>query len=188
MPLNEHFSAREVNELYAEMASEAEEIVSAALPDTKLVETRTADMRYRGQGHEITVALPNGFYGESLSAELSEWFDNAYNATYTRRIPGLEVEVINWTLRLSGPAREPSERMREPEETRAPTGNKYKMFNEETGEFSEVIVYQRELLMAGNKITGPSAILEEETTTIIPKGFNARVNANGYIIMKKDLV
>ena len=188
MPLNEHFSAREVNELYAEMASEAEEIVSAALPKTKLVETRTADMRYRGQGHEITVALPNGSYGESLSAELSEWFDNAYNATYTRRIPGLEVEVINWTLRLSGPAREPSARMREPEETRAPTGNKYKMFNDETGEFSEVIVYQRELLMAGNKIAGPSAIIEEETTTIIPKGFNARVNAKGYIIMKKDLV
>ena len=62
------------------------------------------------------------------------------------------------------------------------------MFNDETGEFSEVIVYQRELLIAGNKIAGPSAILEEETTTIIPKGFNARVNAKGYIIMKKDLV
>ena len=32
----------------------------AGAPDARLAETRTADMRYRGQGHEIAISLPAG--------------------------------------------------------------------------------------------------------------------------------
>src|SRR6185436_12999462 len=49
-----------VNRLFAEMHAEAEAVVKAGAPNARLVETRTADMRYRGQGHEITVDLPRG--------------------------------------------------------------------------------------------------------------------------------
>src|SRR6186713_653078 len=39
-----------VNRLFAEMRAEAEAVVKAGAPDARLVATRTADMRYRGQG------------------------------------------------------------------------------------------------------------------------------------------
>ncbi len=54
------FDPAYVNKLFAEMRAEAEAVVKAGAPNAKLLETRTADMRYRGQGHEITVDLPAG--------------------------------------------------------------------------------------------------------------------------------
>ena len=48
------------------MRAEAEAVVRAGAPDATLVETRTADMRYRGQGHEISVSLPLGRFDASL--------------------------------------------------------------------------------------------------------------------------
>ena len=53
--LDADFDPACVNELFAEMRAEAEAVVKAGAPDAELIETRTADMRYRGQGHEITV-------------------------------------------------------------------------------------------------------------------------------------
>ena len=40
-----------------------------ARPRRKLVETRTADMRYRGQGHEITVDLPTGAFTRGVARQ-----------------------------------------------------------------------------------------------------------------------
>ena len=53
------FDAKMLNELFAAMRAEAEAVVRPAAPGEALVETRLAFMRYRGQGHEIAVPLPN---------------------------------------------------------------------------------------------------------------------------------
>ena len=57
-------------------------------------------MRYRGQGHELSVTLPPGPYDAEQRVRFVDLFDIAYEASYARRIPDLDVEVINWTLRL----------------------------------------------------------------------------------------
>ena len=90
-----------VNALFAEMRAEAEAVVKAGAPNAKLVEIRTADMRYRGQGHEITVDLPAGAFTAASRAELIELYETGYAATFGRTIPGLGVEIMNWTLRLA---------------------------------------------------------------------------------------
>ena len=41
--------------LFAEMRAEAEAVVRLGFPTGELAETRTAFMRYRGQGHEVAV-------------------------------------------------------------------------------------------------------------------------------------
>ena len=53
------FDAKTVNGLFSAMREEAEAVVRRAAPGETLVETRHAFMRYRGQGHEIAVPLPN---------------------------------------------------------------------------------------------------------------------------------
>src|SRR5262249_37310749 len=70
-------------------------------PNAKLVETRTADMRYRGQGHEITVDLPPGEFNAGSREKLIKLYEDGYAATFGRTIPGLSVEIMNWTLRLA---------------------------------------------------------------------------------------
>lgn len=182
--LDDSFDPDGLNALFREMRTEAEEIVAAAAPGAVLVEKRTADMRYRGQGHEITVDLPAGPYDRSLRDTLGEAFNQAYAETYSRRIPGLDVEAMNWTLRLSAEIEAPAPCPPDPAAVaRAPSGMR-DMFDPDTGVFSSVPVYQRSALAPGAAIGGPAIIAEDETTTVVLAGFTARINALGYIVLK----
>jgi N-methylhydantoinase A len=95
------FDPAYVNALFAEMRAEAEAVVKAGAPAAKLVETRTADMRYRGQGHEIAVSLPAGLFDRASREKLIKLYEAGYATTFGRTIPGLGVEIMNWTLRLA---------------------------------------------------------------------------------------
>ena len=92
------FNADQANALLAAMRAEAEAIVRRGAPTAPLVETRSAFMRYRGQGHEITVPLPvRDFYAKD-GAQLRLAFEDAYRRLYHRTIPGVEVEALSWVL------------------------------------------------------------------------------------------
>src|SRR5438105_3729349 len=82
--------------LPAAMRQEAEAIVRLGEPDAALTETRSAFMRYRGQGHEIAVPVPARAYQHEDAAELLAAFEDAYRRLYSRVIPGVEVEVLSW--------------------------------------------------------------------------------------------
>ncbi len=99
--LDQNFDPAYVDKLFAEMRAEAEAVVKAGAPAAKLIETRTADMRYRGQGHEITVSLPPGKFDAASREKLVKLYEEGYAATFGRTIPGLDVEIMNWTLRLA---------------------------------------------------------------------------------------
>lgn len=182
--LDATFDADGLNTLYAEMRAEAEQIVAEAAPDAVLIETRTADMRYHGQGHEIAVDLPAGPYDKSLRDTLSGLFETAYAATYSRRIPGLEVEVMNWTLRLSAIVDDPAPCPPMPDGSVPEPAGTRELFDPEAGILSTAPVYRRDALAPGSTITGPAIIAEDETTTVVLTGFTARLNAVGYIVLQ----
>ena len=73
-------------------------------PTAQLSETRSALMRYRGQGHEIAVPLAAKAYRSEDAAEIVGAFEDAYRRLYSRIIPGVEVEVLSWVVLVSGPA------------------------------------------------------------------------------------
>ena len=182
--LDAAFEVEGLNELFGEMRDEAEHIVAEAAPEAELIETRTADMRYRGQGHEIMVDLPPGPYDSSILEMLATLFDTAYTATYSRRIPGLDVEVMNWTLRLSAAVEDPIPCPPAPAaSTPEPVGTR-DLFDPDTGQLSPAPVYHRDTLSPGDEIVGPAVIAEDETTTIVLAGFTARLNAVGYIVLQ----
>ena len=182
--LDATFDADGLNTLYAEMRAEAEQIIAEAAPGAVLIETRTADMRYHGQGHEIAVDLPAGPYDKSLRDTLSGLFETAYAATYSRRIPGLEVEVMNWTLRLSAIVDDPAPCPPMPDGSVPEPAGTRELFDPEAGILSTAPVYRRDALAPGSTITGPAIIAEDETTTVVLTGFTARLNAVGYIVLQ----
>ncbi len=182
--IDETLDTEGLNVLFDEMRAEAEQIVADAAPEADLQETRMADMRYHGQGHEITVELPPGPYDGTLQNKLTGLFEATYAATYSRRIPGLDVEVMNWTLRLSATVQDPKPCPPMPDAaTPIPAGER-ELFDPDTGNLSTAAVYHRDALSRGAVITGPAVITEDETTTIVLAGFTARLNAIGYIVMQ----
>ncbi|MGY8960866.1 MAG: hydantoinase/oxoprolinase family protein, partial [Alphaproteobacteria bacterium] len=95
------FDAAQANALLAAMSAEAHDVVRAGAGDAALVETRLAYMRYRGQGHEITVALPNRDLRVDDTTMLKERYEQAYAALFSRIIPGAEIEILTWATTVS---------------------------------------------------------------------------------------
>ena len=167
------------------MHGEASDIVRAAAPDTELVEYRTADMRYRGQGHEITVVLPDGPYGDEISTDMIDRFETAYETTFSRRIPNLDVEVLNWSLRLSAAIPAPEPCPPDPPATEPAPVDTRMLFDPETAASVEVSVYHRNKLTSGDRIEGPAIIAEDETTPVVLSDYQATVNARGHIVLRR---
>ncbi len=93
------FDAGVVGEVIGEMRAEATAVVASGAPGSPTSEQVRAYMRYVGQGHEIGVEVPAEVVaGTGSVAALRGAFDEAYRAVYGRVIPGLDVEVLSWTL------------------------------------------------------------------------------------------
>jgi len=180
------FDAEEANALFADMRAEAEAVVRLGAPVGALREARTAFMRYRGQGHEVAVDLPAESYGADGAARLHAAFEDAYRALYGRVIPKLEVEALTWTLSLSEP-KPPPRRLAEPEPAPAPDPAGWRRLADPgSGEEVEAAIHAREALRPGARIAGPAVVVEAETSTLVPPGFTAALNAGGHILVERE--
>ena len=183
--LDHSFDPAYVNALFAEMRAEAEAVVKAGAPVATLAEKRTADMRYRGQGHEITVDMPPGPFTAASRDRLVQLYETGYAATFGRTIPGLDVEIMNWTLRLAAEQAAQPLCPPQPVDTPAkPRGNR-PVYDPADQDMKDVAVYHRADLAIGSFVPGPAIIAEDETTTIVPKSFVARLNPIGAILLEK---
>ena len=95
------FDAALANDLFAEMEAEATGAVRLGAPDADVVQVRTAEMRYAGQGHEIVVALPVRRFVADDARLFRGAFEAAYEALFGRTIPKLDMEIVSWTLRAT---------------------------------------------------------------------------------------
>jgi N-methylhydantoinase A len=178
----DNFDAESANALLAAMRQEAEVIVRLGEPGAPLSETRSAFMRYRGQGHEIAVPLPTRTYRDEDAAELMTAFEEAYRRLYSRVIPGVEVEILSWVLLLSGPV--PAEDgvvPTEPARSSPAPARRRAVFDPDGADFVEVAIHERAALTPGAVIPGPAVIVEDETSTVVSRHFDARIDAFGYI-------
>jgi N-methylhydantoinase A len=179
------FDPAYVNALFAEMHAEAEAVVKAGAPQAKLLATRTADMRYRGQGHEITVDLPPGDFTPASGATLIRRFEEGYAAMFGRNIPGLSVEIMNWTLRLAAEQPAVAKSPPQPADLPAKARGRRPVYDATDQDMKDVPIYHRTDLTVGSHVPGPAVIAEDETTTIVPQSFAARISPIGAILLEK---
>ena len=180
----DQFDAGPLNDLFGEMRSEAEAVVRLGAPDADLVEVRTAFMRYRGQGHEITVSLPAERYKQADANAFKQLFEEAYTALFGRIIPGLEIEVLTWTLSLATAQGLPSKADDPPTRDSVTAIGNRRLFDAVQGEYVDAAVYARTNLTPGSTMAGPAVIVEDETSTLVPATFNARINGLGQIVLE----
>ncbi len=175
------FDAASANRLVAEIRAEAEAVVRRGAPEAELVEQRSAFMRYRGQGHEIAVALPLREFAAADRATFAELFERAYRRFYSRSIPGVDIEILSWVLSLRAPA-EGRLAAALPEHPHEPKPfARRPVFAADAGAFIDMPTYWRADLAGGARIKGPAVIAEDETSTVVGADFDARIDRFGYI-------
>src|SRR5205823_13997483 len=141
-------------------------------------------MRYRGQGHEVMVPLPERSYGDSDRETLAKAFELAYRALYSRAIPGVDIEVVSWVLSVSAPV-EARVEAASPATPYFPDPIGPRSLFDTTGEAIEASLYRRHDLRPGARIVGPAIITEDETSTVVSAAFEVFVNGFGYIELRR---
>ncbi len=178
------FDAGRVNAVLAELREEAVSFVKAGASDGDPVTECYAYMRYVGQGWEIPVAMDIKTYGEDGAGEFHKHFIATYSALFGREIDGLDVEIVSWSLRASLP-RAAAERMSVVEaQAAAPLIGTRRIFDATAGAFVEASIVDRERMAAGDIVSGPAAIIEAETTTIVTSAFEAIMQTDGCLLLK----
>src|SRR5260370_25267671 len=170
------FEAAPVTRLFAEMRAEAEAIVRRGAPAAKLVEQRSAFMRYRGQGHEIAVALPVRDLTAADRSTIRELFEAVYRRLYSRAIPEVEIEILSWVVAVSAPSEGQLGAPARERASKPKPASRRPMFDPHTGEFEEVDIYRRPDLATGTRIRRPAVIAEDETSTVVIPLFDAPID------------
>ncbi len=175
------FDATAAQRLLGEMRATAEAVVRLGAPEATLRASSSAQMRYHGQGHEISVAVPDPFCADTLH----EAFEAAYRRHYGRTIPGVDIEVLTWTLELATEVEAPAPVSRQPAcEAGKPETTKA-LFDCQRTAFVDAAFYRRDKLRPGTCLMGPALIAEVQTTTVVPTGFEASIDSAGAIVMRR---
>jgi N-methylhydantoinase A len=181
------FDAGLANDLFAEMRTEAVGAVRLGAPNAEVIEIRTAEMRYAGQGHEIVVPLPvRGFTPEDAKL-FRDAFEASYEALFGRTIPKLDMEIVSWTLRATAIGHV-EQAIPQPAVTPfTPASSSVRpVYDRALGMLSDVPVYRRADLAPGARIDGPAVITEDATTTIVSAAFVASIDSDGAIRLRRE--
>lgn len=174
-----------VNSALAEMQAEANAIVARGAPNDKREERRMAYMRYLGQGHEIAVDLPVRALAASDTGVIRAAYEAAYEALYGRIIPGVDIEILSWVVTIATIV-PPAARSAMPAAHAAPApSGRRSVFDPGTATNVEMPTYRRDALKPGVALSGPAVIVEDETSTVISPRFDATIDANNYIVMRR---
>jgi len=181
------FDARGANDLLDAMSAEARAVVEQGAAGAALQESRLAYMRYVGQGHEITVELPDRPLVADDRKALRKAFDEAYSALYGQTVPGMEPEILSWTLTVSTAKAAP-----EPAPLAAAAAGAYaepkatrELFDPAKQDFVTAGVFERDSLEPGARVAGPALIVEAQTTTVVTSVFDAAIDSRGYIVLTR---
>jgi N-methylhydantoinase A/oxoprolinase/acetone carboxylase beta subunit len=172
-----------VREAVAEMRTEgAAQLARAGVTASDLAVELAADVRYRGQGEGVTVALGDQLAGRPAH-QVREAFETAYVRLYGRRPPGVEPEVLTWRLRVAGPrpvlASRPGGSAPGPaRKGRRPT------WSEERRAFVTADVWDRYRLAPGAVVTGPAVVEERESSAVIGVGGRAVADQHGNLTVE----
>ena len=152
---------------------------SVARRDGGVTVQRQADMRLRGQMHQITVPLPAEPLSPANLSEVIEAFTEEYQRRYTHLYDGAEIEVLNWRVVCTGPTADVPARLAGegkagdrdgagPDVADFALKGRRRAWVPGRGEYADVPVYDRYAMQAGTVIEGPAIVEEREATTIVP--------------------
>ena len=166
----------DVNAVLEELASQArKDLAEEGFSHDKAEIEYALDMRYAGQGYEITLPC-NAPLAPGGLAQLRSAFDEEHRKMFGHTAPQEPVEIISYRVR--GIGRVPPVELPKFAPTGAPLAGAIRemriaRFN---GASVECPVYQRELLDVGAVFSGPAIVDQLDCTSVIPPGQHVRVD------------
>jgi N-methylhydantoinase A len=158
---------------FGKLEDEARERLAAeGVPEEQMSIQRLIDMRYLGQWRSLTIPV-------SAPADLQEamaTFHAEHERAYNYRRDGSPVEIYRLSLRAVGITPKPQLRRHELNGAGASALGSRQVHFDASGGALDTPVYDRAVLPAGARIEGPAVIEQLDSTTLVPPGWQARVD------------
>lgn len=176
------FDVPAMGRILDELSAQGMEVVSAAgVAPADITHRFSVDMRYVGQGHEITVPLPDRtLEPDALLEELKTRFAALYRELFGRTV-NASTEIITWRLRTSGEKDE----VTRPHAAQVADALKTRrdVYFPEIGDFVPTPVYDHYRLPVDRPIEGPAIVEQRESTAVVGPSGTAHVDARGNLVI-----
>jgi N-methylhydantoinase A len=161
------------------------EIAAEGVAEEAIRTTRSADMRYVGEGHEVSVTVPADLSGDAAVTHLwSEFhrvhmrtFGFAYEQSQDVEMVNLRIQAIGRVHRPTVPAPDRDGQAPKPAATRP-------VYWRGQG-WAECDIFRRESLAPGHLLNGPLIIEEYGSTVVVPEGWRVAADAHGNLKLEK---
>jgi N-methylhydantoinase A len=185
-PLSE-VSAADVNAMFARLEVLAsEELAADGFAADAIRIERALDMRYAGQGYEITMPCGDAPLPHDGLAALRLKFDGQHRSMFGHSAPEEPVEIVSYRVR--GLGRVPPVEMPRFTRTGASLADARREVRRVRFDGADVDcpVYQRDKLDVGLTVSGPAILDQFDCTTVIYAGQNARVDEWKNLIVTQE--
>ena len=180
------FPTGRMNDLFRELREQAlAEASEEGFAHEAVKLTRLLDLRYPHQGYTLPVACPADIT-DADKARLKHAFDEVHLQVYGQSAPKEDAEIVTFRLqaeievpRLELPALAHGDGRAE----RALKGER-PLFDIDDNRFVRAAVYDRQALMAGDRIAGPAIIDQFDATTVLLGGQTATVDDTATLIIQ----
>lgn len=173
----------ELEDVLAQMAQDvSRELEDQGVPASEQEVQFEAGVRYQGQGFEVVLPITKDGFAASGLAELSDAFHKEHEKLFTFRLE-VPIELVNLRVTVLG-----KEANVKASKIESGNGNPEAAFIETSKVWmdnaeKDASVYDRDKLLAGDKISGPAIITEMDSTSLVLSGHVAEVDGFGNILI-----
>jgi N-methylhydantoinase A len=159
-----------VAKVYGGLRAEAEDELKSADADlARLHWWIGAEMRYAGQGHNVSVSLPWRKVSAAMSPALLKEFERRYRQLYGHLVPNAAPQVVTWRLTGRSIVRSHKFAWGDARVSARPVlRGKRDIWLPLRRKYAPVPVYDRYSLKPGTRIAGPVVLEERESTLVVP--------------------
>ena len=157
-----------------------EDMFSEGLDLDRAVGQPSLDVRYVGQSFELNIDHPGR--SRQFVQAISRSFNKAHRRRFGYSDPKEPMEVVNLRLKMVVPVEKPAPAPQAPQEggwEGAVVGEKSLVFG---GKGMEAPLVLREHLHCGNRVPGPALVIQMDSTTVLPPGWEVEVDAWGNLV------
>ncbi len=160
------------------------ELRQEALPAGDMVSRRYVDARYVGQSFELTIDLPSLNRRSDLRRAIANSFYQAHLQRFGYADRNESVEIVNLRLKMELGVEKPRATLQQQgqdDASAAQMGETEVVFRE--GPVAATL-YNRDLLLSGNRIAGPALLVQLDTTIVVPPGWSGFVDLYGNLVLE----
>ncbi len=177
------FDPELIKNLLKELEREATHFVRRCHATAHVLSEFKVYMRYSGQGWEIPVMLTAEQALQPNVQNFKSLFEHDYKTLFGRIVDGMDIEITVWAVNATTPS-EPVTKADSIRTAQAATiDSQRSIFDPALGAAQQASVIRRDTMSAGEHVDGPAAIVEDETTVIVPASRRALMQADGCIDM-----